>query len=375
MKLKFFKTILIFFIPLLIFPSCGTKRIVPITGRKIRIAEGSFSDRQMLEESKAAYPYIMSSYGKVSTNGQKTALVNRVANNLITATNNYLKTHGYSDELKYYEWEVHLIDSDVPNAFCMAGGKIVVLEGILPIAHDEAGLAAVLGHEIGHALAHHIAEEMTKEKKKKAIQTVGAVGIGIAGVATKADMNVVNQVISSGVDLSNTIMQYVERRYSRKHELEADRIGMVLMAMAGYDPREAPKIWERMTDLVGETPGTLLDTHPSNKQRKQEMEEKWMSEALSYYKNSGAAQKSYTSQTSSRSSAGSSASQSSATGTRYKVTATKLNVRVSPSTGASILGALSKGQVITVTSISGGWATITYQGKTGYVSSGYLIPE
>lgn len=167
MKSKVIHFIILFLVSIFILPSCGTKRIVPITGRKIRIAEGAYSDAQMLEMSKAYYPATIAQNGKVSSDKQKSAMVARVSNNLIDATKKYMKEHGYGDELKYYEWEVKLVDSKVPNAFCMPGGKIVVYEGILPVAKNEAGLACILGHEIGHAIGHHKAEEFTKTAKKQ----------------------------------------------------------------------------------------------------------------------------------------------------------------------------------------------------------------
>lgn len=374
MKFKLLKIFIASLIPLFIFPSCGTKRTIPISGRKIRIAEGAYSDGQMLEQSKAYYPYAIKKYGNLSSNKQNVMMVKRVANNLIDATNKYLKDNGYNEDLKYFEWEVNLVDSKIPNAFCMAGGKIVVLEGILPVAKDENGLAAILGHEIGHAIAHHSAEQCTKDAKKKVWQSVGALGIGIAGVATKADMNVVGDVTAQIVDLSNEVMQYVEQRYSRKQEFEADRIGLMLMALAGYDPREAPKLWTRMTEMYGETPGTLLDSHPSNKKRKREMEEKWMSEALRYYNSSKNAAKMTSNQGYGQNTA-KSRKNSTIENKRYKVTASKLNIRVDPSTNSTVIGSFSKGQIITVESISNGWATIKYNGKTAYVSVRYITLE
>lgn len=384
MQSNLLKSLVFLLVPAFLFPSCGTKREVPLTGRKMRIVESAFSDAAMLANSKSLYPSLISQFGGISNNSSNKAMVDRVANKLINAANNYLRTHGFANELKYYEWEVHLVKSNAVNAFCMAGGKICVLEGILPAAHNEAGLAAVLGHEIGHALAHHTAEQLTKEQNKKILQTVGAVGVGIAGVATKADMNVVNEVINAGVSLSNDVMAFVEMRYSRKHELEADRIGMALMAMAGYDPHEAPKVWARMTDMYGETPGTLLDSHPSNAKRRKELEEKWMDEAMAYYRQSNPSSVSYAQTTSSASSASSASTSTRAAaaasssfassngGSAYTVTATSLNVRTSPSAAASSMGTLKKGQTVQVQTISAGWATITFNGKTGYVKSNFL---
>lgn len=189
-------------------------------------------------------------------------------------------------------------------------------------------------------------------------------------------MEQVNDIAGQLVGMSNEVMQYVEQHYSRKQEYEADRMGLVLMALAGYDPREAPKLWARMTEMIGETPGTLLDSHPSNMKRKKEMEEKWMPEALAYYnssskRGSSGASKSVASTTNT---SGKAIAQGQTGGNQYKVTATRLNVRVSPSGSAGVLGVLTNGQIVAVKSISNGWATITYKGQTAYISATYLKP-
>ena len=161
--------------------------------------------------------------------------------------------------------------------------KILVFEGILPIAQNEAGLAAVLGHEIGHAIAHHSAQSATQESKKKIGQMFGALGLTILGDKMGASGEVTEELIKNTTNLSNNVMKFFEMKYSRKHEHEADHIGMVLMALAGYDPHEAPKFWERMTQYTGDFTNRLLSTHPSNAKRQRWMEQKWMGEALSYY--------------------------------------------------------------------------------------------
>lgn len=266
-----------------LFISCGTKRTVPITNRTQRIAEGAFSDDQVLSMIKPIYKKTISQYGD-SRNKKQTALVKKVSNRLIQATNTYLKSNGYANELKYYEWEVHLIKNSEANACCYPGGKILVYEPILDVTANEAGLAAVLGHEIGHAIAKHSAEKLTKSAKKMIWQQVGVNAINIIGLIEGESQETINEVSNSGVDLSNEIMQYVEMKYSRKQEHEADHIGMVLMAMAGYDSHEAPKVWTRMTQKYGDSTDRILSTHPSNAKRQRWMNEKWMDEAMRYYK-------------------------------------------------------------------------------------------
>lgn len=363
MKIKSLKILIVFSVTLLLV-SCGTKRVVPITGREYRVAEGAFSDPQMLQMSKSVYgQYILESGGD-SRDRQKTAMVKSVADRLIKVTNDYLRKNGYANELQYYEWDVHLVPAPGQvNATCMAGGKILVFEEILPIAQNDAGLAAILGHEIGHAIGHHIAEQLTKEKKKQIGQVLGSAGIGILGSLTRGSQDEVGQVINQGVDLSNQVMQYFEMKYSRKHEHEADHIGMILMAMAGYDPHEAPKVWTRMTQNYGDNTNRILSTHPSNAKRQRWMETKWMSEAMRYYNQS---KERYTNLY---------VKQNNNVGkqsTTYVVNTQKLNVRSASSSKSKVIGSLFRGQIVKVKNIQNGWAIINFKGMKGYVRIDYL---
>ena len=281
MKLKFIKNSIITFV-LLTLLSCGTRHIVPFTGRKQRIAEGAFNDVSLIQSIKPIYKQEIITYGD-SENENKTQMVKNVSYRLIKAAETYLQEHGYSNEINNYEWEVHLIKSPEVNAVCYPGGKILVYEAILPVTYTEAGLAAVLGHEIGHALARHTAERMTKGAKKVMWQQIGKFALNTVGQVTGANLDEVNDAADATIELSNQVMQYVELKYNRKHEHEADYIGMMLMAMAGYDPHEAPKVWQRMTEQFGDFTNRILSTHPSNAKRKRWMEEKWMGEAMNYY--------------------------------------------------------------------------------------------
>lgn len=371
MKHNFTFRLLIFLLPIFIFTECGTQRVVPISGRKYRVQESNFSDYQMLNLVRPQYGDYINSLGGDSNNKTETARVKRVSNNLINVVTDYMAKNGFANELQFYEWEVHLVPAGGQvNATCMPGGKIVVFEGILPIAGNDAGLAAIIGHEIGHAIAHHAAEKFTKANNKAIWQKIGSAGLAIAGVATGADPNSVNQVINGTLNLSNQVMQFVETKYSRNNEYEADYIGLVLMSMAGYDPREAPKVWERMTQRYGDNQMRILATHPSNTNRIKKMNEK-MGVALNYYNQSKAGNKAAVTpvKNTKNITPGSKATQSG----QYRVTAAMLNVRSAPNAGNSrIIGSLSKDQVVTVIDITNGWGKITYQGKTGYISMRYL---
>lgn len=256
----------------LLASACATNRVVPITGRKQRV---DVADGVMLSAIIPHYNKEVQSTG-ISSNKTQTAMVNRVTKRLTNAAVEYLKKNGYSSELQWYQWEVHLLRNQEPNACCYPGGKIVVYEGILPIVGSEAGLAAVLGHEIGHAIGKHSAEAYTKQEFKLKFQKLGAAALQLAG----SDPTTAKQAVA----LSNQLLEYVEMKYSRKHEHEADHIGLILMAMAGYDPNEGPKVWERMTAAFGDNTIRILSTHPSNAKRMRWMRDKWMQEALRYYK-------------------------------------------------------------------------------------------
>jgi predicted Zn-dependent protease len=214
---------------------------------------------------------------QISTDKNNTALVQKVGRNIANAVETWLRNNGYSDELQYYSWEFNLVKSTDVNAFCMPGGKIVVYEGILPITRDETGLAVVLGHEVAHAVAKHANERMSQQM----VASYGSAAVG-AALSTKSEST--QQIAATVFGLG---AQYgVLLPYSRKQELEADQLGLVFMAMAGYDPRQAPKFWERMSQAGGGGVPEFMSTHPSDNTRMHKIEEE-LPEALKYYKGAG----------------------------------------------------------------------------------------
>lgn len=178
-----------------------------------------------------------------------------------------------------FDWEFRLVRSKEVNAFCLPGGKVVVYTGILPVAKTEAGLATVMGHEIGHALAHHGAERMAQQQLVQLGQVAVASSMG--------DMSPEQRTaIMAAIGIGSRFG--FELPFSRKHESEADHIGLILMADAGYDPRQASAFWERMEKLGGHQPAEFASTHPSHERRADQLRH-WLSEALPLYEHSNKA--------------------------------------------------------------------------------------
>jgi predicted Zn-dependent protease len=247
--------------------ACST---VPITGRKqLSLIPAS----EMLSMSYTEYDSVLKT-SKLSTNQQQTQLVKKVGGRIQKAVETYFAEKGLSDQLKDYKWEFNLIESDEINAWCMPGGKVVVYTGILPITQNEVGLAVVLGHEISHAVAQHGAERMSQGL----LAQLGGAALSVALQNKPAQtrqlwMSVYGVGAQVGVLLP----------YSRTHESEADHLGLIFMAMAGYDPHEAVTFWERMAASGGQKPPEFLSTHPADETRIADIK-KELPEAMQYYR-------------------------------------------------------------------------------------------
>ena len=252
-----------------ILVGCGTTSTVPITGRKQKLL---VSDEQVLSLSNQQYEEYMKS-AKASTNATNTAMVKRVGQNLANAVVKYLNANNLGAEVSQYKWVFNLVQDKQVNAFCMPGGKIVVYEGLLPVTQDEASLAIVLGHEIAHAVAKHSAERLSNEYKQQyGTQILGAVLQG-AGVGEG-----MQQIISLGSQLGTSLWT---SGFSRKQESEADHMGLIFAAMAGYDPQVATTFWQRMA-AQGTGSSSNFSDHPSDETRIKQIQG-WMPEALKYY--------------------------------------------------------------------------------------------
>ena len=257
-----------------VMASCGTSSTVPITGRKQNIL---VSDEQVLSLSNQQYQEYMKT-AKASTNATNTAMVKRVGQNIANAVVSYLQQNGLAAEVSNYKWEFNLVQDKSVNAFCMPGGKIVVYEGLLPVTQDESSLAIVVGHEVAHAVAKHSAERLSNELRKQyGSQILGAVLQG-AGASTNLQ-SISSTVFGIGTTLGGAA-------YSRSQESEADRLGLIFAAMAGYDPNVAVNFWQRMASATGNNYSILSD-HPSDQSRIKNIQG-WLREALQYYKHATA---------------------------------------------------------------------------------------
>ena len=189
--------------------------------------------------------------------------IETIGTKIKTASERWLAANGHADYLEGYAWEYKLVDSKEVNAWCMPGGKIVFYTGILPICKDDAGIAAVMGHEVAHALANHGQQRMSAGL----LQQLGALGTQVAiGDKDPKTQALIMQAYGIGTQVGGMLP------FSRAHESEADMIGLTLMAIAGYDPINAVKLWERMSaNSGGQAPPQILSTHPSNETRIKEL--------------------------------------------------------------------------------------------------------
>jgi len=259
------KTLICFMVVMVVFVSgCST---VPITGRK---QVNLVSDAQLIPQSAANYNEVIQE-GPLAENRQQAQMIQRVGVGISAAVERYFKERGQSEVLDGFEWEFNLIEEDTPNAWCMPGGKVVFYTGILPYTQDEAGVAVVMGHEIAHAVARHSNERISHQL----LQQGG--GYLASWLGNKTDYHdAIMQAYGIGTQIGAILP------YSREHESEADRMGLIFMAMAGYNPEAAVGFWQRMAAAGGQKPPEFLSTHPSDETRVRELREH-MPEALRYY--------------------------------------------------------------------------------------------
>lgn len=243
---------------------------VPLTGRRqVKLLPES----ELVAMSLTSYSSFLDTSSVVSTGNYKN-MVTTVGLRISKAVEDYIKTTRDSNQLKNYHWEFNLVNDPAVNAWCMPGGKVVFYTGIMPICQTEEGVAVVMGHEIAHAIARHGNERMSQGL----VQQLGGVALSVAVSDKPAETQQLFQV-AYGVGTQVGVML----PFSRKHESEADHMGIMFMAMAGYNPEEAPKFWGRMDAMAGGArPPEFLSTHPNPEKRAANLK-KLMPEALEYY--------------------------------------------------------------------------------------------
>ncbi len=241
-KLTFFLTVLI------IFSSCSS---VPITGRK-RV--NLIPDSQALPMSFAQYDGFLRE-NKLSKNVEQTNKIKEIGNRVSKAVDRFMRANDMTAEANNYRWEFNLIEDKSMNAWCMPGGKVVFYTGILPICANDDGIAAVMGHEVAHAFAKHGQERMTQGMAAQ----LGGIAVAL-GTANKPEKT--RQIWNLAYGIGSQVGML---KYGRVHETEADRLGLVFMIMAGYQPEEAVNLWIRMSEANKDKkqPPEFLSTHPS----------------------------------------------------------------------------------------------------------------
>lgn len=259
------KIFILFFAGIFLY-ACAT---VPISGRR---QLNLVSNSEILPLSYDQYQKVIRE-SKLSNNQQWVNMVRTVGNRTKNAVEQYMRDKGQEESLRGYQWEFNLIEEDVINAWAMPGGKIAFYTGIMPICRDETGVAVVMGHEIAHAVANH-----ARERFSQAMAT--ELGLNSISAALGQSPSTTQQILLQAAGLSSQLGML---KFSRTHESEADQMGLIFMAMAGYNPQEAPRFWERMeAESSGARPPEFLSTHPNPGTRIADLN-KHMSEAMKYY--------------------------------------------------------------------------------------------
>lgn len=232
---------------------------VPLTGRR---QFKLLPESTLIQASSLSYQQVLDTANIVRT-GAQAEMIKRVGNRIAASVETYMKENGFESRLEGFDWQFNLIQDDNVNAWCMSGGKVAFYTGIMPICKDETGVAVVMGHEIAHAIARHGNERVSQSLALQGLAT----GVDLA-LLIKEKPEVARQVVNTAVGVGGQVGMLA---FSRKHESESDEMGLTFMAMAGYNPSEAPIFWDRMGQLGGERPPLMLSTHPHPETRQADL--------------------------------------------------------------------------------------------------------
>ena len=251
----------------------------PVTGRSQLMLVSESEERQMGER---AYSQLLAREPQLRDGGWANTTVERVGRRIADAAENPPPKMW---KAPHYDWEFRVINKDVPNAFCLPGGKIAVNTGLLAVVQSDAELAAVVGHEVAHALARHAAERLSDQRAATLALTAATVALAVLGARSGSTSPGTSAAISVAALAAGAGVNYgILLPMSRKHESEADHIGLVLMAMAGYDPHAAITLWKRLASLnKGQKGPQWLSTHPTDEARIADIKS-WVPEAMKYYR-------------------------------------------------------------------------------------------
>lgn len=242
----------------------------PVTGRS---SLNVLPESEMRTMAQQQYTSVLAE-NNVKTGTENAAMIQRVGQKISAAATQYLSSIGKADLVSGYQWEFKLIESNQVNAWCMPGGKVAFYTGILPLCKDEAGVAVVMGHEIAHAIARHGNERMSQQLA----QQFGGVALNVL-LAEEPEETRDVAMTAWGIGTQVGVIL----PFSRAHESEADEMGLIFMAKAGYNPNEAIAFWQRMAAAGGQKPPEFLSTHPSDQRRINDIKGK-IPEAMKYYK-------------------------------------------------------------------------------------------
>ena len=236
---------------------------VPITGRK---QMNLLPESQLMSMSLTSYNQFVSTNNMVPVTDARAQQVKEIGEKIAAAATRYLKIKGVSDRVAGFKWDFKLAESKEINAWCMPGGKVVFYTGILPVCQDADGIAVVMGHEVAHAIARHGNERMSQGL----VVQGGGMALDFATAMTNQPEQT-RALFQQAYGLGTTVGAVLP--FSRLHESEADEMGLIFMAMAGYDPAQAVPFWKRMSQLGGQRPPEFLSTHPDPDKRSAKLAE------------------------------------------------------------------------------------------------------
>jgi predicted Zn-dependent protease len=242
---------------LMIIQSCNK---IPITNRRQLNLQ---PESTMIEMAEVAYTKFLAENPPLPQNDERSQRVERIGKKIAAEVESYLKKNGHAKRIEGFKWEFKTVDQPVVNAWCMPGGKVVVYTEIMKLATDDDMLAVIMGHEIAHAIARHGNERMSQAL---AVKGMGTIVGGVFDTGSEASQNIFLQ--SYGLVSALGMLSY-----SRKHETEADKMGLVFMALAGYNPEKAIDFWQKMASMGGDKPPQMLSTHPSDEKRIQDIKD------------------------------------------------------------------------------------------------------